>query len=102
VQYEAHSLIHWRRALAIAEASFGAEHEVYGGVLLSYAVVLRQMKRKGEAKEAERRTNAILAKAAGEGSARRGPPATESTRILRELMPGKNPVTAQRGFILVL
>lgn len=51
-----------RKALFTAEKSFGPEHPNVGGVLTNYAVVMRRMHRKSEAKQLEKRAKAILDK----------------------------------------
>ena len=48
------------RALTIAADAYGPDNPVYGGVLRTDAIALRQLNRKQESKEAERRAHAIL------------------------------------------
>jgi tetratricopeptide (TPR) repeat protein len=57
------------RALAIAETELGAQGQTYGAALAQYAVVLRQMNRRSEAKQYERRAREILATAASRTAA---------------------------------
>jgi len=50
---------YFQRALAIAEKSLGQEHQLTGQILADYAVVLRKIKKKGQAKQLEKRAKAI-------------------------------------------
>ena len=54
-----------RRALNIAKATLGPGHRSYGSLLSNHAVVLRRLKRKNEAIEAERQAKEILKTADG-------------------------------------
>ena len=49
-------------ALASEQDAQAGDHPAMAGILSNYAAVLRQMKRKGEAKEMENRAKAILAR----------------------------------------
>jgi Flp pilus assembly protein TadD len=51
-----------KRALTIEQDALGGDHPAVAGIMLNYAAVLRQMRRKGEAKEMEKRAKAILAR----------------------------------------
>jgi tetratricopeptide (TPR) repeat protein len=50
------------RALAVAERAGGADHPAVAHILLNYAAVLKQTKRKNDAKRMEQRARAILEK----------------------------------------
>jgi len=63
-QGPAEAIPFYQRAIAIGERSLGAEHPVVGRVLVEYAFVLRQAKRKAEAKRCQRRGEEILMAAA--------------------------------------
>jgi hypothetical protein len=52
-----------RRALGIAESSWGSEHPFIAEILLSEAGVLRKLKRRAAAEQLDRRARAILARA---------------------------------------
>jgi tetratricopeptide (TPR) repeat protein len=54
----------YKRALAIAELSLDPHHPLRANILSHYARALREMKRKGEAKECEHRAKSILEAAA--------------------------------------
>jgi tetratricopeptide (TPR) repeat protein len=57
----------YTRALAVAEKRLGSAHPLVGRILSCYAVVLRQTKRKANAKTVERHARAILQAQAREG-----------------------------------
>jgi tetratricopeptide (TPR) repeat protein len=50
---------HLKKALAVAEKALGPDHPSMAGILSNYAAVLRQMRRKTEARKLEKRAKAI-------------------------------------------
>jgi len=69
-------------ALAAARTSLGPEHPITGAILSNYAVVLRRLNRKAEAREAEKQMRAIR-----ETMARENP--AYHTVDLGELLPAR-------------
>lgn len=59
-----------KKTLILAENAFGPEHPLLGYVLWDYAFILRQTKRKSEAREMEKRAHAIMQKAYRDNPAR--------------------------------
>jgi tetratricopeptide (TPR) repeat protein len=55
---------YFQRAAAVAEKSIGQSHRLTGRILANYAVVLRQLERKTEARDMEKRAKAIFASGA--------------------------------------
>jgi tetratricopeptide (TPR) repeat protein len=51
----------FRRALRVAEQSFGPAHQTYGDILATYSAFLRRNGRKSEAREAEARSKSVRA-----------------------------------------